>query len=224
MTTDAAERRLLERCSGESGLELSEAQIAELLRYVQTLDFWRERMNLVSVRDRREIVERHLADGLVAGAFIRENKYIRDEIVDVGSGAGIPGVPLAIVCPESRVVLLEPRRKRASFLRSVLRECSTCNMTVESATVEDFRSDKGRGCDVIISRATFPPEELARRSEGLLRPGGRLIAFTTKSSVLPETLPGQLEAEAGISRRLGSANREVLLHAWRRPPAGTPTV
>lgn len=93
-------------------------RLSRMVRYAELLETWSARHNLVHFADRRELVDRHLLDAL-SGARLLEGKGV---VLDVGSGAGLPGVPLLIVRPRWRGVLLEPRQKRWAFLKLVIRE------------------------------------------------------------------------------------------------------
>ncbi len=159
------------------GLSLDDAQLEGLGTYVELLETWRGRANLVSVADRQELLRRHVLDSLAAAGRLRAMGPVR--VLDVGSGAGLPGVPLAIACPTAKVTLLEPRRKRVSFLRTVTRECFTWNIEVAEARAREL-ADQGRGpWDVVVSRATFPPEKLPSEVEPLVAPRGTLVAYAT---------------------------------------------
>jgi 16S rRNA (guanine527-N7)-methyltransferase len=102
-------------------------------RYAELLERWSRRHNLVRYRSRQELVERHLVDSLAAAPFLGES----GRLLDVGSGAGLPGVPLLAACPGWSGVLLEPRQKRWAFLRLVVRELGL-SAEVDRARYQDF--------------------------------------------------------------------------------------
>jgi len=107
-----------------------------LARYAELLERWSRRHNLVRYRSRRELVERHLLDSLAAAPFLAEN----GRLLDVGSGAGLPGVPLLAARPAWAGVLLEPRLKRWAFLRLVVRELGL-SVEVDRARYQDLPGD-----------------------------------------------------------------------------------
>lgn len=180
MGLSPVEREILAEGLEAFGWGLGDAQVAGLGAYVEVLEAWRRRANLVSATGREEIVQRHVVDSLAAAGRLRAMGAVR--VLDVGSGAGLPGVPLAIACPAARVTLLEPRRKRVSFLRAVARECFTWNIQVAEGRAQDLVARAGEPWDVVVSRATFPPAGLPEEVEPLMAPGGTLIAYATEKT------------------------------------------
>lgn len=214
------ERESIERGARELGVELGSEQVAALLAYLDTLDLWRTRMNLVSARDRREIIDRHLLDSLAVAPvlvpWLTGNIGPNPRVVDIGSGAGLPGIPLAIALPEARFVLLEPRAKRVSFLQSAVRSCFTWNIEIVCSDVSALaRSDSAR-FHAAVSRATFPPEELPSQALALLSPGGHLFALTAKT-FRPETPEDGYSDPPSLHtyRRPGDGRSSQIVH-WRR--------
>lgn len=210
MTGRDGERESIERGARGLGVELGTEQVDALIAYLDTLDLWRARMNLVSARDRREIIDRHLLDSLAVAPlllpWLTENMKPNARVVDIGSGAGLPGIPLAIAIPQARFALLEPRAKRVSFLQSAVRSCFTWNIEVVCSDVAGLADSDSARFHAAVSRATFPPNELPSQALALLEPGGHLFALTGET-FRPETLEE------------GYADPPVL-HAYRRPGDG----
>lgn len=220
MGLSPAERHILAEGLEALGLSLSAAQLAGLGRYVELLDTWRTRANLVSVAGRDELLRRHVLDSLAAAARLQAMGSV--QVLDVGSGAGLPGVPLAIACPAARVTLLEPRRKRVSFLRTVARECSTWNIQVAEGRAQDLSGSDGRPWDVVLSRATFPPARLPDEVEPLVAPGGTLIAYATHRTAIEQLSHAAYEGPTVEEYRVPGHPAAFRLLLWRRPPACTP--
>ncbi len=199
------------------GVELDEQQIDGLRRYLGLLHTWNLRTNLVATKDRGALLERHILDSLAPVRLLRERGHA-PAVVDVGSGGGLPGVPIAIACPGARLTLLEPRRKKASFLRAAARECFTWNIAVEERRADELGRIQPQGFDVAVSRAAFPPAELPAQAGPLLRPGGLLIGFTTDQTpatahayagfAAPQTVPYDLRGHPGA----------FSLTTWERRP------
>lgn len=158
-------------------LELLAPRVAEercrrdLARYAALLERWAAVHNLVRFATREELVERHLLDAL-AGA---RHLGAAGRLVDVGSGAGLPGVPLLIARPGWNGLLLEPRHKRWAFLRTVVRELGL-SAQVRASRFEEVGADAG-GWDVICARALGGYRELLGWSRERLAPGGRVLLW-----------------------------------------------
>jgi 16S rRNA (guanine527-N7)-methyltransferase len=136
--------RLLRREVG-SFLELTDQQTLALETHWQTLVHWNRRLNLTAVRTTQEAIRKHYGESLFLAAQL--HNVVHESILDVGSGAGFPGYPLAVVFPASTVVLAESHQRKAVFLREVTREVP--NVGVEATRIEDL----GGSYDVAVSRA-----------------------------------------------------------------------
>ncbi len=153
---------------------LSEEQGAGLRRYVELVERWTSRCNLVSKNDLNRIAAKHVADswnftripGLVAGA----------QILDVGSGAGFPGVVLALLRPDVKVTLLDSRRQRTLFLREAVEQLGLANALVLCQRVEELRNSLPDAFELVTARAVAGLEELWQWAQPVLRPGGVLVA------------------------------------------------
>ncbi len=145
-----------------------------LAAYAVLLERWSAVHNLVRFASRRELVERHLMDSLAGAARLGEC----GRLVDVGSGAGLPGIPLLVARPRWRGVLLEPRQKRWAFLRAAVRELGLA-AEVEACRFEDAPADLA-GLDRICARALGRHRELLEWAAGRLGAGGRVLLWTTE--------------------------------------------
>ncbi|MGD8976481.1 MAG: 16S rRNA (guanine(527)-N(7))-methyltransferase RsmG [Gammaproteobacteria bacterium] len=182
-----------------------------LAAYLELLDRWNRSHNLTSVRDPEEMVTRHLLDSLVVLPWLHGPR-----IADVGSGAGLPGLPLAMARPDFGFLLLDSAAKRVSFLRHVVARLGLENVRVIHARVEDYADEAG--FDTVISRAFAALADFVNMAGHLCGPGGRLLAMKGRLD------PSETEAvpEGWVirdSRRLtvpGSAGERHLLEIVRR--------
>ena len=150
------------------GVALDDAAIARLIDYVELLERWNAAYNLTAVRDPAEMVTRHLLDSLailphVAGATL----------ADLGSGAGLPGIPLAIAAPERDVLLVDSNGKKARFLREAVRKLALAKARIAEARVENVEGT----FDCITARAFASLGDMLAWGGHLLAPGGRWLAL-----------------------------------------------
>lgn len=129
-----------------ANISLSDQQKQQLVAYVALLDKWNKAYNLTSVRDPQQMLIRHIMDSIVVEPHLQGERFI-----DVGTGPGLPGVPLAIVRPQSHFTLLDSLGKRVRFLRQVKHELGLTNIEPVQSRVEDFPAEPG--FDGVISRA-----------------------------------------------------------------------
>ncbi|WP_241722549.1 16S rRNA (guanine(527)-N(7))-methyltransferase RsmG [Raoultella sp. HC6] len=136
----------LSRLLDEAAITLTDHQKNQLVAYVGLLDKWNKAYNLTSVRDPNEMLVRHILDSIVVAPYLQGSRFI-----DVGTGPGLPGIPLAIVRPESHFTLLDSLGKRVRFLRQVQHELKLENVTPVQSRVEAFPAEPP--FDGVISRA-----------------------------------------------------------------------
>lgn len=156
--------------AAQLGLKLSPPTQQALLDLLALLEKWNRIYNLTAVRDRAEMVSQHLLDCLAIVPHVRAAT-----LLDVGSGGGFPGIPLALALPDAQVTLLDSSQKKAAFLRQALIELAIGNATVECARVEDWHA--GRLFELVVSRAFSDLAEFAARCGHLVAPGGALGAM-----------------------------------------------
>jgi 16S rRNA (guanine527-N7)-methyltransferase len=152
------------------GLALPDGAEAKLLAYLALLDKWNRVYNLTAVRDTGRMVSHHLLDSLAAVPY-----FEGETVLDVGSGGGLPGIPLAIARPELRVTLIDSIAKKTAFLLQAKTELGLDNLTVVTGRVEDFRPQAG--FDIITSRAFSDLREFVTLTRHLLNAGGRWLAM-----------------------------------------------
>lgn len=146
------------------------AQRAQLLTYLDLLEQWNRRFNLTAVRDRNTMVTRHLLDSLSIRPFIRGQR-----LIDVGSGAGLPGIALAIADPGREYTLLDSRGKKIRFLVQVKSALRLERLQVVQARVENYRCELG--FDQVLSRAFAPLDAMIARCHHLLSAAGEFVAM-----------------------------------------------
>jgi len=157
------------------GLALPEGAEAKLLAYLALLDKWNRVYNLTAVRDAERMVSHHLLDSLAAVPFFQGGSPDSVRVLDVGSGGGLPGIPLAIARPQLQVTLIDSIAKKTAFLLQAKAELGLGNLDVVTGRVEEYRPDTG--FDVITSRAFSDLKEFVTLTRHLLKPGGRWLAM-----------------------------------------------
>jgi 16S rRNA (guanine527-N7)-methyltransferase len=151
-------------------LNLDSHQHALLLDYLRLLARWNKVYNLTAVRDEAQMVTRHLLDSLAIAPHIRGQR-----LIDVGTGAGLPGIPLAILFPEREFHLLDSNGKKTRFLFQVKTALCLDNMAVHHARVESFATDQP--FDAVLSRAFASLGDMVDGCRHLLAPDGRFLAM-----------------------------------------------
>jgi len=164
----------------QMGLEISAAQQALLLEYLALVDKWNKVYNLTAVRDPREMVSRQLLDSLSIAPFVKG-----PELLDVGCGAGLPGIPLAIVHPELQVTLIDSNGKKTRFVQQAIAELKLTNANVIQGRVEDLTQDER--FNTITSRAFADLHLMIRLTEHLLKPNGQWAAMKSGIDELDES-------------------------------------
>lgn len=169
----------------QMGLAVNAEQQGRLLDYIALLHKWNKVYNLTAIREPENMLYQHLLDSLAVMPHVGTGR-----LLDVGSGAGLPGIPLAIVKPELHISLLDSNHKKTTFLRQACIELGLSNVVVECVRVDTFISQQL--FDAVISRAFSDLSEFVRLSARLCRSGGNLLAM---KGVYPHDELAQLPAE-----------------------------
>ncbi|EBQ2896616.1 16S rRNA (guanine(527)-N(7))-methyltransferase RsmG [Salmonella enterica subsp. enterica serovar Uzaramo] len=160
----------LSRLLADAGISLTDHQKTLLVAYVDMLHKWNKAYNLTSVRDPNEMLVRHILDSIVVAPYLQGQRFI-----DVGTGPGLPGIPLAIVLPDAHFTLLDSLGKRVRFLRQVQHELKLENITPVQSRVEAYPSEPP--FDGVISRAFASLNDMVSWCHHLLGEKGRFYAL-----------------------------------------------
>ena len=161
---------LLEDNLKDSNLVVTQEQQYLLINYVLLMHKWNKTYNLTSVRDPRDMVIKHIVDSIVVAPFLDKYRYI-----DVGTGPGLPGIPLAIMCPDKQFVLLDSLGKRVRFMKQVAYELKIANIQPVQSRVEDFDPDVE--IDGVLSRAFASLKDMLHWCQHLVNSHGVFIAL-----------------------------------------------
>ncbi len=163
------------------GLDMPPQAAENLGRFLLELQRWSQAINLTGVREIADMVPRHILDSLALVPHLKGGT-----LVDVGSGAGLPGLPLAMVRPQLRVQLIESNSRKAAFLRHVVHLLKIDNVAIAHSRVQDWDADKS--FDNVVSRAFAPPQEFVALCAQLVRGGGQMLLMCGPSAPSPEEL------------------------------------
>jgi 16S rRNA (guanine527-N7)-methyltransferase len=153
-----------------SELTVSEPQVDLLIAYVELLNKWNKAYNLTSVRDPEEMLVKHILDSLMIGPLLKGRNFI-----DVGTGPGLPGIPLAILYPDYNFVLLDSLGKRVTFLRQVVYQLKLKNVTPVQSRVEQYQGEQP--FDGVLSRAFASLEDMVTWCQHLIDDKGSFYAL-----------------------------------------------
>src|SRR5512141_471576 len=154
----------------ELGIELTDDQVAKLTAHLDLLDDWNTRMNLTAIRERPAQISKHVLDSLTMLRWLHGSR-----VADIGSGAGFPGIPLAIVAPGKHFALVESVGKKCRFLEHVRDSLGLANVDVVQSRAETYRP--AERFDTVLARAVGPVADLVKFAGGLVVGGGRFFAM-----------------------------------------------
>ena len=173
----------LDALIAQTDLEVSEHQREQLVGYVELLNKWNKAYNLTSVRDPMEMMVKHILDSIVVSPLL-----VGERFIDVGTGPGLPGIPVAIMNPEKSFVLLDSLGKRIRFIKQVLHELKIANVTPVQSRVEDY--DGEEGFDGVLSRAFASITDMVEWCHHL--PRAHTGVFLALKGLLPQEEIAQL--------------------------------
>jgi 16S rRNA (guanine527-N7)-methyltransferase len=182
-----------------SGLEslklpLSEDKVEQLLDFIKLIEKWNKAYNLTAIRDKEDMVRLHLLDSLAIAPFIEGKR-----VIDIGTGAGLPGIPLAIYLPEIEFVLLDSNAKKTRFVQQAILELKLKNASVCHHRVEQYHPEKP--FDAVITRAFAGLSDIVKLTAHLLSKDGVLLAMKGQApdhdklgpvttTLIPVSIPG----------------------------------
>ena len=182
--------------SGLQSLNLSQAEdkIEQLLGFIKLLEKWNKAYNLTAIRNREDMVRLHVLDSLAIVSFIEGKR-----VIDIGTGAGLPGIPLAIYLPEIEFTLLDSNAKKTRFVQQAILELKLKNVSVCHNRVEQYHPEKG--FDTVITRAFAGLSDIVELTAHLLNKDGVLLAMkgqipdvskleSAKTELIPVNVPG----------------------------------
>lgn len=170
------------------GLDVPPATQQYLLKYLELLAKWNKAFNLTAVRKPEDMVTRHLLDSLSVAPYITGRN-----ILDVGTGPGLPGIPLSFLMPEKHFVLLDSNSKKTRFLSQLQIEMKLSNITIVNQRVENFRPDMH--FDIIITRAFASLRDMLVMTGHLVSPTTRVLAMKARLDEDLSSLPPEYEVK-----------------------------
>ena len=197
-----ADTKILTEGCKDFGISLTEKQTEQFLEYYKLLIEWNEVMNLTAITEFEEVLSKHFVDSCALGKAVSMEGEKR--LLDVGTGAGFPGMPLAILCPQTEFVLLDALRKRIDFLNEVIAELGLTNVTAVHARAEDYARDNRGTFDLAVSRAVADLRVLSELALPMVKVGGAFLAMKA------EDCTEEVETAANARTVLGAPDAEVL--------------
>lgn len=159
----------LDRLLAQAEINLTDQQKSQLVGFVRLLDKWNKAYNLTSVRDPQEMLVKHIMDSLVVSQHLQGQRFI-----DVGTGPGLPGIPLAIANPDKQFVLLDSLGKRITFIKNALRELDIQNVVPVQSRVEEYTENQFDG---VLSRAFASLNDMVNWCYHLPNENGKFYAL-----------------------------------------------
>jgi len=160
-------------------LSIAEDKVEPLLGFIKLLEKWNKAYNLTAIRDREDMVRLHLLDSLAIVPFIEGKR-----VIDIGTGAGLPGIPLAIYLPDIEFILLDSNAKKTRFVQQAIIDLKLGNVSVCHNRVEQYHPEKG--FDTAITRAFASLSDIVQLTTHLLNKDGVLLAMKGQAPDVPE--------------------------------------
>jgi len=185
-------------------INLAEDQVQQLLNFIKLIEKWNKAYNLTAIRDKEDMVRLHLLDSLTVLPFVEGRR-----VIDIGTGAGLPGIPLAICLPQIEFTLLDSNAKKTRFVQQVVLESGLKNVAICHSRAEQYQP--GPVFDTVITRAFASLPDIIELTGHLLAEGGVLLAMkgpdvktelveiSADKTLIPIKVPG-VEAERCLVR------------------------
>jgi 16S rRNA (guanine527-N7)-methyltransferase len=202
----------LTKTAAEWSVALEPAQADAIRRFASLLLTWTARINLTGATSVEVLAAEHLPDSFALASRLSTAELAMPEarVVDVGSGGGLPAIPLAVLCPHLRFDLLEPVAKKTAFLRTAVRELGLGERV--KVTAKRAETIAPAQFDIAVSRATLPPPAWIDLAMRLVRPGGRIFVLASE-----ESDPGAAPAPLVLAGRWPYHDGHRALIELRRP-------
>ncbi|WP_455436083.1 16S rRNA (guanine(527)-N(7))-methyltransferase RsmG [Hungatella hathewayi] len=186
MTAEFKDR--LGRELNQFSIILENSQINQFYQYYELLDEWNKVMNLTAITDQNEVITKHFVDSLALVKAMGEISTKEYKIIDIGTGAGFPGIPLKIAFPQLKITLMDSLNKRIKFLNEVIEQLGLKEITAVHSRAEDLGRDKDyrEKYDLSVSRAVANLSTLSEYCMPFVKPGGFFISY--KSGKIEEEL------------------------------------
>jgi len=214
-------KALIRREAASLAVEPTPSQLEAFSIHARELLFWNRRSNLTAIADPAQMAVKHFVDSLVPIGWMPTGAAV----LDVGSGAGFPGIPLKVVRPDLSVTLIDAVRKKVSFVKHVIRRLGLSGIEAFHVRAEQMAGAKGPGTrrrfDVVISRAVGAPEALAPLALPLLDENGILVAMRGKPPPGPSAIGsrfGPLQVFAAFDYRLPGTEADRSIWCLHRAP------
>jgi 16S rRNA (guanine527-N7)-methyltransferase len=191
-------RELLINGAKQLGLALTIEQVNSLFIYLAELKKWNQKMNLTAIRDEQDIIIKHVLDSL---SYLRGfDPAPSQRLLDIGSGAGFPAIPIKITHPEIEVILVESIKKKASFLRHIIRILKLVNIKVIDKRIEDLSKTYHGIIDIVTARAFADMKEAISAGSPFLKPDGLMVLSRGPKELIRE--PDLVASSIALEKRL----------------------
>lgn len=209
--------KIFREYSNKLSVKINDEQIEKFYKYMNLLIEWNQKINLTAITNPEEIILKHFIDSLTIEKNVKQNSYI----VDVGTGAGFPGIPLKIVRNDLQIVLLDSLNKRIQFLNEVINQLGLTNIEMVHARVEEFGKNKEHRekFDIATSRAVANLSTLSEYMIPLVKVDGKCICMKGKkveqelqdAKNAIKILGGKIESKEELQLIENDMNRNIIL-------------
>ncbi len=179
----------------KNNIIVSEKQMQQFKRYYELLLEWNQKMNLTAIENENEVIEKHFYDSIISATYF---SYDDQSLLDVGSGAGFPGLPLKIIYPSLFVTLLEPTLKRVNFLLEVIKQLDLKGIVVVNKRAEDYAKEVRSYYDIVTARAVANLPILLELTIPFLKVNGTFIALKGSKGLLEDEASSHAKKELNI--------------------------
>lgn len=189
-------KQYLAKCLSKTNMEITDQQLEQFDIFYQFLLEKNKVMNLTAITDMEEVVKKHFVDSI----FLLNYVSLEDlSVIDVGTGAGFPGIPLAIMCPNTNFMLLDSLNKRLLFIEEAAKKCGLSNVSMIHSRAEDGgrNLDLREKYDLCVSRAVANMSVLLEYCSPFVKPGGQFVSY--KSGDIKEELDLSVRAQKELS-------------------------